>query len=393
MAGEFGIVYPLWNHSDSGDTLLERVIGEVGIEHVTVPVITGARSQFCVYGPRESPYFHTEGGWHYPPDAKLYTLSGVRPRPARWCGQRDTLKRVCQLSRSSGLNVNFRVDLPAIIQLCDQSPPLAQRNAWGDSYWDWGPCINSPGYRSLVEATIDDLMRYKPDGFELVSNRVDSLSFEVASTTFDKPFGPGFELCFCAACRQIAAEHVDPERAARSVRAHISKFCNSLRPGVTSDDLLHGLHGDEVLHRYVDVRVAAAERWLESLAARHQEHQFYHGPVNYDSAHIGLNGLRGFKRIEVFDADGWIATQQSSDDRMTESPAGGAQVENDLPRVAEAMEMGVWFAWQKGADWLVRAVAEAIEHGAEYFDFVELDETPPETISWLKQAVRFARRK
>lgn len=393
MAGEFGIVYPLWNHSDGGGSLLERVIGEVGIEHVTVPVITGARSQFCVYGPRESPYFHTEGGWHFPADAKLYALSGVRPRPARWYGQRDPLKKVCELARGSGINVNFRLDIPAIIQLCDQSPALAQRNAWGDSYWDWGPCINSPAYRSLVEAAIDDLGRYKPDGFELVSNRVDSLSFEVASTTFDRPFGPGFELCFCAACRQIASEHLDPEQAARSVRTHISRFCNSLRPGVTSDDLLHGLHSDEMLHKYVDVRVAAAERWLEGLAARHAEHQFYHGPVNYDSAHIGLRGLRGFKRIEMFDTDAWASAQSAQDGADTDYSASPVRDEGESPRVADALEMGVWFAWHHGSDWLVRAVAEAIERGVTYFDFVEVDETPPETISWLRQAVRFSRRK
>ena len=165
-----------------------------------------------------------------------------------------------------------------------------------------------------------------------------------------------------------------------------------MRPGVTSDDLLHGLHSDEVLHQYVAVRVAAAERWLESLATRHAEHQFFHGPVNYDSAHIGLNGLRGFKRIEVFDVDGWTTAQLEKADSDSEFPAASAG-EPDTPRVADALEMGVWFAWQHGADWLVRAVAEAIERGVQYFDFVEIDETPPETVSWLRQAVRFSRRK
>ncbi|MBI5864562.1 MAG: hypothetical protein HZB38_08650 [Planctomycetes bacterium] len=382
MAGQFGIVYPLWNHQESDASLLERAIGDVGIEHVTVPVITGPRSQFCLFGPRESPYLHTDGGWHYPPETKLYTTSGVRPRSAKWCGQRDVLRKVCELARASGIDVNVRIDLPSVRQLADHAPEMGQRNAWGEAYSDWGPCLNSPTYRQLLEAVIHDLLRYKPDGFELVNNRVDSLSLEIASTTFDRPFGPGFEICFCPACRQIAADKVDPEQAARSVRAHVTKFCASLRPGFTSDDLLHGLQSDEVLHTYVDTRVTAAERWLESLAQRHPEHQFFHGPVNYDSAHIGVRGLAGFRRIEVFDHESWQSAEQ--DDASPE-----AEQQHLTP---EGIEMGLWFCWQEGADQLVRAVSESAERGVGYFDFAELDETPPETLAWLRQAVRYARR-
>lgn len=384
MAGEFGIVYPLWNHVEGGGSLLERVIGEVGVEHVTVPVITGPHSQFCLFGPRESPYFHSEGGWHYPAEARLYAASGLRPRSAKWFAQRDVLKKVCELSRGSGIDVNVRIDLPGVIHLRDQAPEMLQRNAWGETYSDWGPCLNNPAFRELVEASLHDLLRYKPDGFQLVSNRVDSLSFELASTTFDRPYGPGFEVCFCAACRQVASEHVDPEQAARSIRAHVAKFCAALRPGVGSDDLLRGLQSDEVLHTYVATRVQAAERWLASLAQRHPEHQFFHGPVNYDSAHIGLHGLDGFKRIEVFDAD--------SCDEGSDANGDEAEEPGDPPRVAEALEIGLWFAWRQGADSLVRAVSDAVERGVEFFDFTELDETPPETVEWLRQAVRYARR-
>jgi hypothetical protein len=189
-------------------------------------------------------------------------------------------------------------------------------------------------------------------------------------------------MCFCAACRQIASEHVDPEQAARSIRAHVSRFCAALRPGVGSDDLLRGLHADDVLHDYVAARVRAAERWLISLAQRHPQHQFFHGPVNYDSAHIGIHGLEGFKRIEVFDAD--------ADEDAGDEPEGS---QADQPsRVAEALEIGLWFSWRNGADSLVRAVADAVERGVAFFDFTELDETPPETVAWLRQAVRYARR-
>ena len=62
MAADFGLVYPLWNHTRAADSLLDRVVGEVGIDHLTVPVVTGAQTQFRLSGGFESPYFHTEGG-------------------------------------------------------------------------------------------------------------------------------------------------------------------------------------------------------------------------------------------------------------------------------------------------------------------------------------------
>ena len=138
-----------------------------------------------------------------------------------------------------------------------------------------------------------------------------------------------------------------------------------------------------MLHEYVAARVRSTERWLVGLAQRHPEHQFFHGPVNYDSAHIGIYGLEGFKRIEMFDADSSEETEEAD-----ESLPG----QDNPPRVADALEIGVWFAWRQGADSLVRAVSDAVERGVGFFDFSEVDETPPETVDGLRQAVRYARR-
>ena len=147
---------------------------------------------------------------------------------------------------------------------------------------------------------------------------------------------------------------------------------------MSSEDLLKHLQGDELLREYVAVRVRAVERWLESLARRQPEQQFFHGPVNFDSAHIGLRGLDGFSRIEVFDAEAHEAA--TTEDTAT------------FPAMPDGMEVGLWFAWSSGSDALVRAVSDLAERGVRFFDFAELDETPPETVDWLRQAVRFARR-
>lgn len=381
MAGEFGIVYPLWAHGEGEATLLERVIGEVAVEHVTIPVITGARTQFRHFGPRETPYFHTEGGWHFPPETKAYAASGVKPRAAEWCGHRDVLRKVCDVARHSGLDVNFRIDIPSLPRLVENSPELAQRNAWGDTYVDWGPCLSNPAARELFVASINDALRYKPDAFELVNLRLDSVSPALAGYSLDRPFGPGLELCFCPACRQIAAESVDADQAARSVRALTEKHASKLHPGRSADELLKELRGDPVLREYVAVRLRSVERWLETLAAKYPEHGFFHGPLNFDSAAVGRGGVAGFDRLATFDADCWLE----------DAPEEG---EKSIITVLEdtAVEMDLWFAWRHGPDALVRVVLELVARGVRYFDFADIDETPPQTIDWLRQAVRYARR-
>lgn len=381
MAGEFGIVYPLWAHADGQAGLLERVIGAVAIEHVTIPILGGARTRFCHYGPGDTPYFHTEGGWHFPAEARLYAVSGVRPRQAEWCGHRDVLRRVCDAARQSGLDVNFRIDIPVLPRLVEHSPELAQRNAWGDSYADWGPCLSNPAARELFAAALNDALRYKPDGFELVNLRLDSVSAALAGATIDRPFGPGLEVCFCPACRQIAAETVDPDQAARSVRALTEKHAKSLAPGRSGDDLLKDLRGDPLLRDYVAVRLRSLERWLESLAAKYPEQGFYHGPLNFDSAAVGRSGLAGFDRLATFDADCWL------EDAPPEGEKSIITVMDDV-----AVEMDLWFAWRHGPDALVRVVLELLTRGVRYFDFADIDETPPQTVDWLRQAVRYARR-
>src|SRR5262245_21196755 len=113
MPADFGIVYPLWNHTDGGDSLLERVAGEAGLDHVTIPVVSGPRATFRFFGPNETPYFRTEGGWHFPPETKQYAASAIKPKMARWCGQRDELKKVCDIARGLGVRIILRIDASA----------------------------------------------------------------------------------------------------------------------------------------------------------------------------------------------------------------------------------------------------------------------------------------
>lgn len=127
MAVDFGLVYPPWNHTKAAGNLLDRVVGEVGIDHLTVPAVTGEQTQFRLIGGFESPYFHTEGGWHFPPQVKLYAASGVRPRAAKWLGTRDPIADIREAAEKLGLRVVLRVDLSRVRQIVDQAPQMSVR--------------------------------------------------------------------------------------------------------------------------------------------------------------------------------------------------------------------------------------------------------------------------
>ena len=246
MAGDFGLVYPPWNHSTKRDNLLDRVAGEVGIDHLTVPVVTGEQTQFRLSGGFETPYFHTAGGWHFQPQAGLYEASSIRPRTADWLGSRDVLSEIREQAAKLGLKLIFRVDLPLIRGLFESAPQVRSHSAWGDLP-GFGPCISNPDYRELISATFADLVRFNPDGFEL-----DSIWPEPAGLTFGiwqldllTQLGEPGGMCFCPSCRQAAAKaNVDAEAAAQTVRAFADRLASrspreltAAKPTAMTDEL------------------------------------------------------------------------------------------------------------------------------------------------------------
>ena len=59
---------------------------------------------------------------------------------------------------------------------------------------------------------------------------------------------------------------------------------------------------------------------------------------------------------------------------------------------ASLLALAVWRPAFREAAELVRLVAEAVGLGISAIDFEGLTEAAPEAVTWLKQAVRFARR-
>jgi len=377
MAAEFGLYYPPWNYTGKPDDLLERVAGEVGIDHVTIPVVTGECVQFRLGRLDEAPYFHTEGGWHFPAQTKLYTGS-VRPPVARWLGKRDVPARICERAKALGLSVFFRIDVRAVGSLTDRAPHLCQRNAWGQELHTLAACTSNPELRDLLRATLDDLMRYEPSGVELANwspeGTVDWPNRGRALQHADVPVLLG--MCFCPSCRQIATKtDLDPEQAARSVRVHIANL--SATP--TDPRFQELLDKDELLGAYRAHRVGDVRDWLDRLASAWAElRRFY---------------VRDFDGLRTTgpESDGWAPLLRvGRDARRRASDAACAEAADwDASR---AFSILVCHRVFEEASALVNVVTARVRAGADFFDFEGLDETPPEVVTWLKQAVRYARR-
>ncbi len=377
MAADFGIVLPLWSYAADGGALLERAAGDVGLDHVTLPAVTGPHTEFCLASQTGTPHFQTDGGWHFPPEAKTYAAAGVRPVKARWLSG-DPLADACKRARRLNLRIFLRLDLPAVRGLVEQEPLLCQCNAWGQPVPAAGACVSNPHLRELLRATLDDLRRYEPAGFELADWSPDCAADRTASRPLDwHPAVRGLlDICFCPACRQIAERAgVDPDHAARSVRVEVERLAASDagRPGPGGEPST-----DPLIQAYIAAHAADCRTWLQRLAdtdpaIRHLLMRDADCPAPYGDEPPWPTLLR-------VSADGELATAVNWDS-MIAAGVGAA-----------GLSLPVWRPAFREAAELVRVVTAATNVGVGMFDFEGLGAAAPEAITWLKQAVRFARR-
>lgn len=370
----FGIVYPLWSHADGGGDLLDRAIGEVGIDHITVPVVTGPLVAYRAYATEPPRVFTTDGGWHYPPNTKAY--AGVKPKTAGWFGKRDLLARVCETAEKRGVQVYFRIDMRNIPALLERNPHLRGRNCFGDEMTYAGACLCNPQMRELMEHTLGDLRRYPVAGFELVECEPNpAMAIDVAATseTLGLVMRNGAEHCFCPACRQIAAgAGFELERALSGAQGDIADRLQG--PYMNGD--ADGLCEATAVNEYREVRRADISAWLSNIASR-----FGDQPIRL----VVGGGVDPTPGCQYMFRDELLYSRFSREWRQHLPeflPTGGGS----------GLGYPAWRPVVDSADELVRFVHEVQQRGVTFFDFEHLDESPSEAIDWLRQAVRYAHR-
>lgn len=355
MSTSFGVIFPLWSFVESAD-LLDRVVGEIGVDRVSTIAVGGPLRQFRFASGFERPRFATQGGWHYPPDRSRYSHSFVTPKVADWVGKRHTLDQLARFVEARGLRLSLRVSFAEIAALADANPSLARRDAWGEA--SEGVCLSNPDARELVRETLDDLRSRSPITITLADRLPTRTSVLANSPIAWSPQATELaDLCFCPSCRQAVscrggAEEIDADSAARSVRV--------LTPQLVAE-ASRADRRDPVIDAYRAAVEADFEGWLTRLAEHAETTRLIVVCDEKRSAPAGWSG-----------------------EHCGNEPVSDSTVDAFLLR-----------AWRPdvmlSAD-LVRTVNEVVGQGARWVDFSGLDEAPEEAVDWVRQAVRFARR-
>jgi hypothetical protein len=360
MASEFGLFLPLWSFAADEGALLERVAGEVPLDFVSVPVVTGPVSQLSLTSRPEAPFFHTEGGWHFPPTRELYGAIDGKPPKARWFGNADVLARFRERLADLGLELVCRVDLRNIPALLERAPHLAQRNAWGQPMPQCGLCVSHPDARELLQQTLTDLERYEPAGFELVdwvpNNTDPSMVWHTQS-----PHQLG--RCFCPSCRTIASRSGPDAEEGVTIWEELVRAGSAWRAPAVDPEA-------DRMRAFNACRREDLAAWFAAcapFAAPRRSYMLQAYPANWL---LGPPDLM----------------EQIRDPRLIE------RARTKGLNSAVAMSICPYAAFFDKSDELVRFVSEAGQEGVRRFVFEGLDDLPAEALTWVKQAVRFARR-
>lgn len=371
MPVEFGVVIPLWDFAADEGRLLERARGDAGVDFVVAPVVTGPVALFRPAAAPDAPFFRSDGGWHFRPSTRAYSGVALRPRKARWFVAGDVLAQLRERCQELGLRLTARIDLRAMVDLAAENLHVAQRNAWSQEQPSAGPCVVHADTRELLRALLDDLRRYELAGYELVDWEVDLPVDRHGPRPLDwRPAARRLlDICFCASCRQVAERaDVDVEAAARAVRERVSRLLSG-QPGDAGDD--------PVVAAYTTPRAADCCTSLKRLGE----------PAGERRQVL----LRDVGRPVLGNTAPWAPMT-----RVGAAGRDGLAAEWDALRPTlgwtTSLSMPVWRpALADSAD-LVRRVDEAAKQGVGVFTFDGLTEAPDDAVTWLRQAIRYARR-
>lgn len=382
MAVSFGIVYPLWL-GDRNEALLDRAIGEIGINHLSIPAITGEARAFRPFGEVDAAYFHSEGGWQFPPDSKRYVSSGIKPKAAKWCGQRDVMQKVADLAIQRGVQLALRLDPLASPSVRHADATLFERNAWGMTDDSAPACLSSPQIRELIHESVADAARYAAAEVVFDSLGLDRGLPKLHSMHAWWTLTELTRICFCPACRQIAhADGIDADAAARSVVVHGRRALEAASKQ-QDFDAESALADDELLSAYRECRWDSARRWMTHLTETHKPIAFLRGVTDFGShSEEDFSGLHtdGWRRLMDVNWSGW------GEDELGEFADQAAAFG------ITDVQLDLWPQFLEGPDALLRVVHGLVDAGVTRFDFANLHELPDDSIDGVRKAVRYARR-
>ncbi len=370
MNRDFGLVVDHAALNPDSLAVTESALDQTGIRRVVLPAVAPPARTLNLLG-GDLRVATAAGGWLLPPGPAHFESTRIAPRSARARGVEQALPRLQAL----GLRLTGRVSLRSAPGVADYAP-AQQRSAWGD-VWHGRACVSNPDVRAALRATLRDLRRVEPVGFEIADWTLDApAAGEPPLLAWNAVAARLLNLCFCESCRQIALDSgADPDPAARSVRVHFERALRADANDSTVDPA-----DDPVIAAYCEARDAANAAWLEALAGEHDG-------VDRLWIESGAAAPPGWAAIDDLAAPDFGANPAAHD---LEAVVSSRLARRPQPR---GLQLPVWRPWLRDAATLIRALDVAIQAGVTYFDFAGLSQAPPEAAAWLAQAVRFARRR
>lgn len=374
MSTDVGLTLDPWFLAEPRDDLLRRAAGEIAPDRIILPIVTGPLNRVRRFGNSPGQRFATSGGWHFSPDLRRYDSTRIRPRVAAWCRSRDILPRLLERIGASAPRCIFRVDVNAAAASLDSNAVARRRSAWGDERRDLPACACNPDLRELLRCTLDDLTRFEPAGFEIAGFDTDPPR-DPPDHRWNSDAESLLDLCFCESCRQTAAAGgVNADSAARSVQVEFARSLDPESPGKAS------LLDEPAIAAYLHARRCDCAAWLQRLVDRFDRYAFF----VFDPSIPSFRGRQSPAEPNV------IARARFGSPRRPSWDAFPSDASHAADLAGWALPVGrSHFA--DGAEF-VRVVSLCFTLGVRLLDFEDLYESPVDALTWLRQALRYARR-
>lgn len=412
---EFGIVFPPWVYRGENDELLARILGEVGPDYVTIPLVTGPFTELRAERTHGGHVVSSRGGWHYQPDAARYAGCSHKPQTADWLHGRDVLPQMLAELRGRGVRAVFRVDPWSALKGLPTTPlPMRIRNLWDEELTWAGPCLLQPESEQLLRGLIADLSVHQPDGWSLVRWRANpgpAFTRQSMRGFRTRSAGPA-TTCLCAGCRAVAQRAgLDMDEVCRSLAEDFQRLYSQPAGGASPEFAGEAMRPSNPSSDYSECRLRAEIEIYQRLGAML-------GKTRRNRIDTDPLSLTRPEPIRDFaDWDDYVAIHPETllaafepNDLARQPAAASADLTCDL-RSARGTGLG-FFRRLSAAPWwppdgmviqvdaicgedapqLVSFSQSAVEQGVSNLEFDGLHLLPRAAVQSLKQAVRFARR-
>lgn len=387
MRSAFFWCYP-WDLLDEGvDVVLDRLVGEVGADALSVATTYHSVSQFRPHTDVAPRRWSHPAAAHFQPQMARYANTRIKPIPASWMKSRNPLELIA--GRCERRNVALRAWTVGChgSALAERYPDAACKGVFEERSTTW-LCPACPDVREYVASLVADLSA----NYRLAAVELESADFGWPHTHGHEKSGLSIgpiealllSLCFCESCGQAAADAgVDSLMVQRSVQVHLEPTLSGMP--ARDQSLEDFVRRDSMLAAYLSVRKSAVTALLDTVRRRTELPIVLHVP--FDATISGVDLTEAARRVDAMVLPAW-----SSDLGVDIAPRLAEL--RDILDGPQRIERGFHCtrpAFAEGAN-LVRVVHAAVAAGHDTIGFYNYGIAPGECLQWARQAIRYARR-